>query len=73
MYNEGNGIKQDDAKVLRVFRMSAEQGDAQAQFNLGRMYRVSRRRSCEGFSGAQSCLGCVLLGKAVPRQKQALK
>ena len=38
MYAQGQGVSQDYAEAVRWFRKAAEQGDAQAQFNLGLMY-----------------------------------
>ena len=35
MYETGVGVAQDDAEAVRWFRLAAEQGDANAQFNLG--------------------------------------
>ena len=32
------GVPEDDAEAVRWFRLAAEQGDAYAQYNLGRMY-----------------------------------
>ena len=38
MYGIGSGVSQDYAEAARWFRRAAEQGDADAQFNLGLMY-----------------------------------
>jgi hypothetical protein len=38
MYYEGRGVPQDDAEAARWYRKAAEQGYAEAQFNLGSMY-----------------------------------
>ena len=38
MYDEGEGVPQDDAEAVRWYRLAAEQGDATAQYNLGLMY-----------------------------------
>ena len=35
MYENGKGVPQDDAEAVKWYRMAAEQGDADAQFNLG--------------------------------------
>ena len=32
------GVSEDDVEAVRWYRMAAEQGDANAQFNLGVMY-----------------------------------
>ena len=37
-YFNGEGIPQDDAQAMLWFRKAAEQGDADAQFNLGAIY-----------------------------------
>ena len=38
MYDNGQGVPQDDKEALRLYRLSAEQGDAIAQYNLGVRY-----------------------------------
>ena len=38
MYLNGEGVAVDDAKALRLFQASAEQGHAAAQYNLGNLY-----------------------------------
>ena len=38
MYDNGRGVRRDDAEAVRWFRQAADQGVAQAQFNLGAMY-----------------------------------
>ena len=38
MYSRGEGVPEDDAEVVRWYRLAAEQGDALAQTNLGFMY-----------------------------------
>ena len=38
MYDEGYGTKQDKQKALYWFTKAAEQGDAEAQYNLAVMY-----------------------------------
>ena len=35
MYQDGQGVAQDDAEAVKWFRLAAEQGDADAQSNLG--------------------------------------
>ena len=37
-YATGQGVPQDRAEAARWYRKAAEQGDADAQFNLGLMY-----------------------------------
>ena len=38
MYDLGRGVPQDDQEAVKWFRLSAEQGNAKAQYNLGAMY-----------------------------------
>ena len=38
MYDNGEGVPEDDAEAVRWYRMAAEQGFAPAQYNLGNMY-----------------------------------
>jgi uncharacterized protein len=38
MYKNGNGVVQDYAEAVKWYRLAAEQGDAQAQNNLGVTY-----------------------------------
>ena len=38
MYFIGQGVSQDYKESVKWYRLSAEQGDAEAQFNLGLMY-----------------------------------
>lgn len=38
MYESGEEVQQDYAEALKWYRVAAEQGDANAQFNLGFMY-----------------------------------
>ena len=38
MYDNGEGVPEDDAEAVRWYRLAAEQGTAAAQFNLGIMY-----------------------------------
>ena len=35
MYDTGRGVPQDDAEAVRWYRLAADQGDADAQFNFG--------------------------------------
>tara|TARA_B110000116_G_scaffold260112_1_gene262885 strand:+ start:972 stop:1109 length:138 start_codon:yes stop_codon:yes gene_type:complete len=34
-YATGRGVSQDDAEAVRWYRLAADQGDADAQFNFG--------------------------------------
>jgi TPR repeat protein len=38
MYFNGRGVPQDYKEAIRLYRLSAEQGYAEAQYNLGVMY-----------------------------------
>jgi len=38
MYRKGQGVPQDYKTAVKWYRLAAEQGDADAQFNLGGMY-----------------------------------
>ena len=38
MYRNGEGVPQDYAQAVKWYRKAAEQGYANAQFNLGLMY-----------------------------------
>ena len=42
MYANGEGVKQDDRKAVRWFRMAAEQGHAAAQYSLGVAYNKDK-------------------------------
>ena len=38
MYDKGQGVPQDYKEAIRLYRLSAEQGNNDAQYNLGQMY-----------------------------------
>ena len=38
MYDNGEGVPEDDVEAVRWYRLAAEQGYASAQYNLGYMY-----------------------------------
>ena len=38
MYYNGYGVRQDYAEAVKWYRQAAEQGHAEAQYNLGEMY-----------------------------------
>ena len=38
MYDNGEGVLQDYAEAVKWYRLAADQGDANAQTNLGNMY-----------------------------------
>ena len=42
MYNNGQGVPQDYQEAARWYRKAAEQGNANAQYNLGIMYYNGR-------------------------------
>ena len=42
MYYNGRGVKQDDFEAVKWYRKAAEQGDADAQANLGSAYGAGR-------------------------------
>ncbi len=44
MYDNGEGVLQDDKEAVKWYRLAAEQGDAKAQNNLGVMHE-------KGFGG----------------------
>ena len=82
MYVEGKGIAEDDAEGAKWYRRAAEQGDAEAQFNLGLMYargegiaeddaeaaKWCRRAAEQGFAPAQLSLGIMYYqGRGVPQ------
>ena len=78
----GRGVPQDDAEAVRRFRLAAEQGDANSQFNLGVMYaeghgvprddaeavRWYRLAADQGLANAQYILGAMYAtGRGVPQ------
>ncbi len=42
MYDDGRGVAQDDAEAVLLYRLAADQGHAEAQYNLGVMYDDGR-------------------------------
>ena len=42
MYHEGRGVPQSDKEAVKWYQKAAEQGYADAQFNLGVMYKIGR-------------------------------
>lgn len=81
MYDNGEGVPEDDAEAARWFRVVAEQGYAAAQYNLGMMYRKGegvpeddteavrwyRLAAEQGHAGAQNNLGIMYdYGEGVP-------
>ena len=39
MYDEGQGVPEDDKTAVKWYTLAAEQGNAFAQYNLGQMHR----------------------------------
>jgi hypothetical protein len=82
MYENGQGVPQDDVEAVRWYRLAADQGLADAQDYLGRSYldgrgvpqddaeaaRWFRAAATEGHAGAQFRLGMMYdLGRGVPQ------
>ena len=42
MFEFGEGVAQDYAEAVRLYRLAADQGDADAQFNLGVMFEYGQ-------------------------------
>ena len=42
MHSKGQGVPQDYKEAVKWYRLSAEQGFAQAQYNLGVMYVIGK-------------------------------
>ncbi|MGX3013232.1 tetratricopeptide repeat protein, partial [Ursidibacter sp. B-7004-1] len=42
MYDNGQGVKQDDHQAVKWFQKAAEQGNAKAQFLLGASYGLGK-------------------------------
>ena len=70
-YTNGTGVAKDEREAVRLYRLAADQGDAHAQFNLGRCYangtgvakderesvRLYRLAADQGHAWAQKVLG----------------
>ncbi len=83
MYEKGKGVALDDRQAVYWYRKAADQGDADAQYNLGLMYGKGkgvakdykqavywyRKAADQGqFASAQTNLGNgIILEKALPR------
>jgi TPR repeat protein len=83
MYQNGEGVRQDSAKALELWRSSAQQGLAAAQLVLGVLYSTgsggllqnsseglkwTRRAADQGLAGAQVLLGKMYQdGRGVPK------
>jgi TPR repeat protein len=71
MHSRGEGLPKDDAEAVKWLRKAADQGHAEAQYNLGQLYREStgvpqdyaqaaswfRKAADQGNIGAQNNLG----------------
>jgi len=81
MYDSGDGVPQDDAEAVRLYRLAAEQGYTGAYEVLGRMYhggrgvpqdyveavRLYRLAAEQGYAEAQFLLGAMYdRGDGVP-------
>ena len=81
MYDNGEGVPENDAEAVKWFRKAAEQGNAAAQFNLGIMlekgegvpendaeaFKWYKKAAEQGDASAQSKLGFMYgTGKGVP-------
>jgi TPR repeat protein len=81
MYGKGQGVPQDYAEAVRWYRKATDQGNADAEGNLGVMYdegqgvpqdyaeavRWCRKAADQGNAGAQSNLGRMYYyGRGVP-------
>tara|TARA_R110002126_G_C10370575_1_gene493378 strand:- start:246 stop:782 length:537 start_codon:yes stop_codon:yes gene_type:complete len=81
MYDNGEGVPENDAEAVKWFRKAAEQGYAAAQFNLGIMlekgegvpendaeaFKWYKKAAAQGLADAQSKLGFMYgTGKGVP-------
>ena len=81
MYDNGEGVPENDAEAVKWYRKAADQGLAIAQFNLGLMYssgegvpendaqavRWYRKAADQGDAGAQTNLGLMYAkGEGVP-------
>lgn len=89
MYSNGKGVPQDDREAVRWYRQAAEQGNADAQYNLGLAYangegvpqndreavKWYRRAADQGNAYAQSDFGAMYtLGRGVPQDdREAVK
>ena len=78
MYDNGDGVAEDDAEAVKWFRLAAEQGLANAQHNLGVMYdngegvpqdvAAFRLAADQGFAEAQVSLSFIYAnGIGVPQ------
>jgi hypothetical protein len=86
LYSSGRGVRQNFKQAVNWFRQSAEQGDALAQFHLGKMhadgtgvpqdYKLAeywyRKSATQGYAAAQFELGqCFLNGGCGKRDEKA--
>ena len=81
MYDSGEGVPENDAEAVKWYRKAADQGDADAQYNLGVMYASGegvpendaeavkwyRKAADQGDADAQHNLGVIYAnGEGVP-------
>ena len=69
MYTEGQGVAQDYPEAVRWFRKSADQGHADAQFNLGIMYEKGQGVQQDDKEAARWCLLAADQGDAAAQLK----
>ena len=82
MYDEGQGVPQDDAEAAKWYLKAAEQGNAGAQYNLGFMHAKGEgvrqgyveaakwflKAAEQGRAGSQNMLGVMYMsGRGVPQ------
>ncbi|GHT71254.1 hypothetical protein AGMMS49950_07570 [Endomicrobiia bacterium] len=77
MYRDGEGVKQNYKEAINWYKKSAEQGNADAQYNLGVMYHEGKgakqdykeaiswfkKAAEQGHSGAKTALAKILESK----------
>ena len=81
MYDNGNGVSENDATAAKWYTKAAEQGNVDAQYNLGNLYRFGdgvaqndatalkwyTKAAEQGAAGAQLNLGLMYAkGEGVP-------
>ena len=83
MYEDGDGVRQDDAEAVKRYRKAAEKGNALAQRSLGGMYAVGKGvpqndvqayawcniATAQGDKKAEQCKG--LIAESMTREKRA--
>ena len=74
MYDDGEGVPEDDAEAVRWYRMAARQGHTSAQSRLANIVQIWHRRAEQGDADAQYSLGYMYVtgyssGRAVPFER----